>query len=338
MRKLITPGRLLALGGLLALVTLGILWLAPSDDYLLLPDEAHPVAPLVTVARPKQGGGTDGIYFVDVIQRRASIIESLFPELRDGATLVSGEQVNPHGISDGIRRAADLRQMAHSQEIAAAVAMERLGYDVDVRADGALVVGVFEKLPAEGKVRAGDVIVAIDGKPVRTTADLQRLVSSREPGEPVDLTLRNGKPRTVRLVTAANPEDTSRAVIGVLVEQAAKIGLPFEVKIDTGEIGGPSAGLAFALALMEKLGKDVDRGHRVAATGELALDGTVGSIGGIKQKTLGARQAGVDVFLVPVENATEARRNGDGLRIVAVRTFRDALRFLATLPKKPPQS
>ena len=98
-------------------------------------------------------------------------------------------------------------------------------------------------------------------------------------------------------------------------------------------MGGPSAGLAFALDLMEKLGRDVDRGYRVAATGQLDPDGTVEPIGGVKQKTIGARRAHVDVFLVPAgENAREARRYAHGLRIIPVESFRQALRALATLP------
>jgi PDZ domain-containing protein len=106
------------------------------------------------------------------------------------------------------------------------------------------------------------------------------------------------------------------------------------VTIDAGNVGGPSAGLAFALEVMEKLGRDVDHGHRVAATGEIELDGSVGEIGGVKQKTIGARKAGVDVFLVPAgDNAEEARRYADGLRIVAVQNFRQALSALATLPE-----
>ena len=93
------------------------------------------------------------------------------------------------------------------------------------------------------------------------------------------------------------PEGTP--VIGVIVSQAADIELPLDVEIDTGGVGGPSAGLAFALALMEELGRDVDRGHRIAVTGSLELDGTVGQIGGVKQKTVGVERADIDVFLVP---------------------------------------
>ncbi len=308
MRKLFTPGRLLLAGAMLAVITFGVLWLAPSSDYLLLPDKAHPVAPLVTVAKPQRGGGADGIHFVDVIERKASLLERLFPGLRNGSTLIPGSEVNPKGVSDAAVRRVGLNQMARSQDIAAAVALEKLGYPVRVQENGALVVAVFPKLPADGRVQVGEVIVAVDGQPVRSTTDLRNLLSPKRPGTPVRLTLRDNQTRrTLVLRTAANPNDAQQSVIGVLVEPAADITLPFAVRIDAGNIVGPSAGLAFALDVMEKLGRDVDHGHSVAATGELGLDGSVGPIGGIKQKTIGARDAGVDVFLVPVDNFAEAK-------------------------------
>lgn len=339
MRKLFTPGRLLLAGAILAVITFGVLWLAPSSDYLLLPDQAHPVAPLVTVAKAKRGGGTDGIHFVDVIERKASILERLFPGLRSGSTLIPGSEVNPKGVSDAAVQRVGLNQMARSQDIAAAVALQQLGYPVRVKENGALVVAVFPNLPAEGKVQVGEVIVAVDGKPVRTTTDLRNIVAPKKPGTPIMLTLRDSQSeRTQRLTTAPNPNDPRESVIGVLVEPAANITLPFAVRIDAGNIVGPSAGLAFALDVMEKLGRDVDHGHSVAATGELGLDGSVGPIGGIKQKTIGAREAGVDVFLVPVDNFAEAKKYADGLRIVAVRSLDEALHVLATLPKTAPST
>jgi PDZ domain-containing protein len=336
MRTLFTPVRLMIAGAVLALITFGILWLAPSSDYLLLPDRAHPVAPLVTVAKAKRGGGRDGIYFVDVIQRRASILESIFPGIRDGSSLIPGSRVNPKGVSEATVRRAGLNQMARSQDIAAAVALEKLGYHVRVRENGALIVGIFPNLPAEGKLQPGEVIVAVDGTSVRSTTDLRNLISPRKPRTRVTLTLRDTKSaRKVTLKTAANPNDAKQSVIGVLVEPAADITLPFPVRIDTGNIVGPSAGLAFALDVMEKLGRDVDHGRSVAATGELGLDGSVGPIGGIRQKTLGARMAGVDLFLVPVENYAEARKYADGLRVVPVKSLDEALYALKTLPRTP---
>ena len=135
--------------------------------------------------------------------------------------------------------------------------------------------------------------------------------------------------------TVAAPDDESRAIIGIRVTQDAKIELPLDVDIDLGDVGGPSAGLPFALQVYKELGNDVDRGHRVAATGAIELDGSVVSVGGIKQKTYGVRSSGADVFLVPAgENAATARRYAGDLRVVPVESFEQALRALQTLPEK----
>ncbi|HET8874478.1 MAG TPA: S16 family serine protease, partial [Gaiellaceae bacterium] len=122
-----------------------------------------------------------------------------------------------------------------------------------------------------------------------------------------------------------------RPFLGVVISDDANVKLPVKVAFDIGDVGGPSAGLAFALDLTEELGRDVDHGRKVAATGEILLDGSVRPVGGIKQKTIGARRAGMDFFLVPGDNAAEARRYADGLRIVPVDSFQQALRRLATL-------
>ncbi|MDP8911358.1 MAG: PDZ domain-containing protein, partial [Actinomycetota bacterium] len=191
--------------------------------------------------------------------------------------------------------------------------------------------------PAFGRVRAGDLIVEVDGKRVRTPGESRGLIGRREPGDRVRITLRrDGKLERLELRTIADPEQGRRPIIGVVPEQAAKITLPVDVEINTGRIGGPSAGLAFALDIVEELGRDVDRGRKIAVTGQLELDGAVLPIGGVRQKVFGAQKADVDIFVVPAgENAREARRYAKGLRIVPVNSFQQALQKLATLPGAP---
>ena len=134
--------------------------------------------------------------------------------------------------------------------------------------------------------------------------------------------------------TVESPQLPGRAIIGIRVAQAADIKLPLKVKIDLAGVGGPSAGLPFALDVLQELGTNVDRGQRVVATGEMALDGTIEPIGGVKQKTFGARAAHADVFLVPAgDNAAEARRYAGNLRIIPVENFQQALSALRTAAK-----
>jgi PDZ domain-containing protein len=331
-----SPGRLLTAGVVLLAVVAGVLWLAPSNSFLLLPDQAHPVAPLVTVAHPKADRNGGAIYFVDVIERKASLLERLFPGIRKGSTLVPASALLPPGSSESAAHTQDLRAMARSQEIAAAVALRELGYKVDARPIGVLVSAVASGEPAAGKLQPTDIVTAVDGHPVQTPDQLRSLIGRHRPGESVRLTVRRGSQlKDITVKTVPDAQDPKRPVVGILVDQAVSIHLPVPVSIDAGGVGGPSAGLAFALEVMEKLGRDVDQGCRVAATGEMQLDGTVAPIGGIKQKVIGAREAHVDVFLVPAgENAQDALKEAHGLRIIPVQTFRQALRALATLRGK----
>ena len=341
MRAALTPLRLA--GTLVGLVVAAaiVLYLVPSNDYLFLPDTAHPVAPLVQVTGGKDPSGPGGVYFVDVFERRASMFESLFPWIHDGATLVPAKLVVPPGVSDNALQQADLREMSISQRVAAAVALKRLGYKVVARPSGVIVAALDSRSHAVGKLRPSDVIVSVNGVPTRTITELRAQLAKVKPGGTVKIGVSrgigaNGGQRFVVTVkTMADTTNKKRAIIGFAPEQAAEIRLPLKVSIDAGNVGGPSAGLAFALEVMEELGRNVDRGYTVAATGQIELDGSITSVGGLKQKTFGVRKAKADVFLVPAgENAQEARRYANGLRVIAVKSFPQALRALATLPPK----
>ncbi|HZC74947.1 MAG TPA: S16 family serine protease [Gaiellaceae bacterium] len=318
----------------LLLATAVILFSVPSDSYLLLPDTAHPVAPLVRVQgarRPKPGT----LYFVDVIERRASELESLFPWIRPHSTLTPAGAIVPPCASAAQAEVAQLQEMAFSQRVAAAVALRQLGYHIVVKPTGVVVSQLIAGTDAPCNLQPMDVIVDVDGTPTPTVAALRSALHRVKPGDVVALRVRRGgKPLTVRVRTVGVPQEPGQAIVGFAPDQSATIKLPIRVSIDATGIGGPSAGLAFALEVLQKLGHNVLRGHRVAATGEMELNGSVGPIGGIKQKTYGVRQAGADVFLVPAgDNARDARRYAGPVRIIPVRTFKQALRALATLPQ-----
>lgn len=329
----LSPARLFFGGVILLLLVAAVLWVVPSNQYVFLPDRARPVAPLVQVKGGRDPSDGGGIYYDAIILRRAKLFERLFHFVHSGATYVPASEVNPPGVSDSRRRALDLSEMARSQDVAGAVALKYLGYKVTARPIGSLIEDVLAGSPAaKAKIEPTEVIVSVDGSPVRTPADLRRLMSRHRPGDRVRLGVRNASGlRQVTARAAADPQNPKRAVIGVFVQQAAQVELPIGVKIDAGSIGGPSAGLAFALDVLEELGRDIDHGCKVAATGELELDGSVLPIGGVKQKTIGVRRAGVDVFLVPAgDNAKEARKYAGPLKVIPVESFRQALRALST--------
>jgi PDZ domain-containing protein len=328
--KIVTPGRLAALGVVLFAVALAA-FLLPSNQYIFLPDKAHPVTPLVRVPggrEPARGG----IYFVDVVVRKASILERLFGGLHKGADLYPASAVNPPGVDDAQRRRIDLQDMRQSQQVAAAVALRAAGRKVELTATGAQVEQVGTGEPAVGKLEPDDVITAIDGNRVRGPADVMADMKAHSPGDVVRFTIRRaGRTLVQRIRTVADPQLRGHAIVGIVVAPALDIHLPTRITIDAGGVGGPSAGLAFALDVYQQLGHDVVRGHKIAVTGEILADGSVEPIGGVKQKTYGAREAGVDAFLVPAgDNAAEARKYAGGLRIIPVKSFQQALHALAT--------
>jgi PDZ domain-containing protein len=329
--------RALALLAAAVVIAVIVLDQVPSGDYLFLPDTAHPVAPLVTVQGAKPAKGSGGIYFVDVLEDQANELESLFPWLRGGGvSVVPRNEVVPPGVSNQAARQADFEEMHVSQQVAAAVALRTAGYKVSARPDGVTVSTLIQGSNAAKVLNPDDVIVAVNGVGTPTVSKLRAQLSGLKIGDVVKLVVRRASRKVdVSVRTIADPLDRKRAIVGFTPDQSAHIVLPLHVSIDAGNVGGPSAGLAFALQVLEELGRNVDHGYRIAATGEMELDGTVAPIGGVEQKTYGARKAHADLFLVPAgDNATEARRYAHGLRIVAVKSFPQALRILATLPPK----
>lgn len=344
MRRRLLPGLAITAA---ALVAAGVVaWLAlstiASDDFVFLPDPARPVAPLVKVA----GEGADpsasgpGFLFVAIGIRHATLRESLFgPETR-GAAIVPEDAVLAPGQSAEDRSREDRAEMSQSQQVAAIVALRELGRKVDVTTDGARIAAVVADGPAgRAGVEAGDEITSLDGARVTGWAQVQSALRSMEPGGVVTLGLRRDeKARTARITTEESDpsEGPRRAVIGVLRgdDVLGKVDLPVDVTYLTKDVGGPSAGLVFALEIYDALsGRALTHGRRIAATGELALDGTVGAIGGVEQKAVGAAEAGAEVFLVPEDNLEDARKAApEGLEVIGVTSFDDALRELRGLP------
>lgn len=336
MSKIFTPFRLAASGLALLAIVFVILWQVQSSDFLLLPDPAHPAAPIVRVEGGHDPRGPGGIYFVDVLEQRASLLDKLFLWTHEGATLVPASQLLPPGTNDQAAHRVDLELMRASQQVAAAVALDALGYRVVSHARGVTFSQTVGASDAAHKLEPGDVITSIDGQSTLTVSQLIARVRKHHIGERVRVGLTRQTKRLEVSVRLTRLTDPVRPGLGIADPQdLATLEVPLRVEISSGDIGGPSAGLPFALEVAAELGRDVDRGRVVVATGEIHPDGTVSSIGGVKQKTYGARLAHADVFLVPAgDNYREALRYADGLRIIPVRNFQQALRALATLPRK----
>ena len=320
-----------------ALVMLAAAWVYPTSSFLFLPHAAQPLDGRVEVEGSKRVDDRGGIYYVDVTVRRARWIEWLLPFTRpDGATMVPEQALLQPGSSFEERRRVSLAEMARSETVAAAVALRAAGYDVVAQPRGAIVESIDPSAPAVRVLKDGDVIVEAAGERVRTTGDLRRAVGTRRAG---------------RVGRAARPPRRSAAG----ADRADDAGAGRSETSDhrhprrtgcghraAGQGRHRSRGRRRAFGRVAVRARrpsgartDIDHGYRVAATGELELDGTVHPIGGMRQKVLGVREAGAEVFVVPAgDNAAVARRYAGNLRVIAVENFQQALRALATLPQK----
>lgn len=246
----------------------------------------------------------------------------------DGAVAVVPEDtVFPPGKSPRDVEAETAAQMRESQDHATAAAFRRLGISFG---SPVVVVGpVTNGTPADGRLEVGDEVTAVDGAPVKTPAAVRDRVANRQPGDAVTLTIvRDGERRQLRFRTVPYSGDPTHPIVGF--EPQARHDFPFPVKIRLGQVGGPSAGLMFALGIVEKLTPgDLTDGEFVAGTGEIDDRGRVTPIGGIQQKVVAAREAGATTFLTPARNCADAlRTRPDGLRLVRVRTLAGALTAL----------
>jgi len=222
-------------------------------------------------------------------------------------------------------------QMTGSQQTATAAALTELKIPYQTQAAiGQTVKG----MPAYGVLQPGDVFVAVDGHPVSGQSQTASLIAGRRPGTPVQLTVsRHGRNLTQQVPTV---DHSGKAEIGVVVEDQYKF--PLNVKISVGDIGGPSAGMMFALGIIDKLtGDDLAGGRFVAGTGEIDAKGTVAPIGGIQQKMAGARRDGATVFLAPALNCSDVRGAiPAGMRVVKVSTLDQAVHDLQALKAGKP--
>ncbi len=255
-----------------------------------------------------------------------NIFDAIRAWLSPNNAVVPQEELFPAGETAKEATKQDTEEMINSQQTATAAALCQLGIKfttVDT------ITGTVKGLPAAGMLRRGDVIVAVNGTPVGCRDSAADLIKAKGAGQPVDLTIkRQGKLEKISLHTA---RFQGQPVIGVnLVESFV---FPFKVTISIENVGGPSAGMMFALAIIDKLTPaNLTGGKFIAGTGEIEVDGAVDPIGGIQQKMAAARAAGATVFLTPASNCADtAGAVPPGLRLVKVSTLQGAISDLGAL-------
>lgn len=268
-----------------------------------------------------------------------ALVESTQPGSPAAGRLFSGDvitAVDGYPVTTVTQADARLQAAGTGRPIVLAVHDEEGGHAHTVTVTpqrGVVVVQTFSGLPADGRLFAGDRIVAVNGRPITTVSGLADLIRTSAVGHPLRLSVvHEGRTRTVTL-SPTRTKGIPYPVIGVELSGGFGAELipnfPFPVAISSGDIGGPSAGLMWTLGLIDVLTPgDLTGGHAIAGTGEIALNGDVLPIGGIQQKVVAAERAGATVFFAPASQANEAAAVAHGIVVVPVHTYRDALAYL----------
>jgi len=331
---------LVVLAAVLLLAVIGAS-VVPVPYMTLRPGSTRPVTDSVLVDGAPSYPPEHSIAYTTVSIGPATLFEALAGWLDDDVDVLPEDAVRG-GRSEEQNKRYNAQLMDTSKLVAIAVALERLGHHVDIKTTGTVVRSFADGAPAAKALELDDVIVAVDGKPVDAPDKIGKLLQPGGPGATHTLTVERPPGSSthvdIKVPTIAAPDDPTRAIIGIAAEdRIVGADLPIDVTIDTGvgrhAVGGPSAGLAFTLAVLDVLTPgELTGGHKVAVTGTMALDGTVGPIGGGAQKAITVRDSGYDVFLVPEAEVDEVREAvGDDLQVIGVGTLDDALEALDSL-------
>ncbi|MCX4819254.1 PDZ domain-containing protein [Streptomyces sp. NBC_01142] len=272
---------------------------------------------------------------------RMNVVEAVYGWLAHDNVVVPHETLYPDGKTEEQSTQENAEEFTQSQESAKVAALEQLKIPVKTRV---VVSTVVKDTPSENKLHAGDVIRAVDGTPVKEPGDVAKLVVKHKPGEDVVFTIVPAKAAAAAEKAGREPEDTEkvrittvkatdgdRAIVGI--QAGIDHTFPFTIDINLADVGGPSAGLMFALGIVDKITpQDLTGGKFVAGTGTIDVKGKVGPIGGIEMKLVGARNAGAEYFLTPSDNCAAAASDiPDGLTLVKVNTIADATKSLAKI-------
>ncbi|MEY4174961.1 MAG: hypothetical protein RI900_2126, partial [Actinomycetota bacterium] len=328
-------------------------------EFALVPADAERVEPRLEITGTDVFRSDGSIYFVTIRQPRITLLDWFVMRDSPAARFQSysdkyGDRTEEELLQSG------QRQMTGAKDRATYVALKAAGFDVSRKSGKAIVDYVIclrandkgtqclEEPPAAQVLQADDVIVELDGTTIETLDDLAPVLATKQPGDVVPIVIeRDGKRIETEVETILAPDEAeARTIIGFSPVDTTTVDLPkgLSVEFSTGGIGGPSAGLAFTLTLIDEVTDgDLMGGNRVAVTGEIDIDGNVGAIGGLNSKAEAVRQVGVKYFLVPASqpetgpDSIEAARRvvGGSMEIIPVATLDEALAALRRLGGDP---
>lgn len=266
------------------------------------------------------------------VRDQLNIFEALGLWIDGQHGLVPRAEVYPPGVSRDEVDKSNQQQFKDSEDDAELAALHYLKLPTVVR-----LADVSDNGPSKDVLHKGDELINVAGKPITTAQDVVNAVSSAKPGSPIPVVFKRGNAeQTAEITLGARPDDSNKGYLGITPSEVAAG--PIKVDFNLARIGGPSAGLMFTLAVIDKVTPDdLSNGKFVAGTGTIDPDGKVGPIGGIQYKMIAARDAGAETFLVPADNCNEAaQRTPSGLRLVKVENLAGAVQALQDLKAGKP--
>ncbi|MHB1504849.1 MAG: S16 family serine protease [Acidimicrobiales bacterium] len=302
--------------------------------YSLVPGDALPVSSLIKVP-PGRAYRPHGHVLLTDVGVAPVLLVDLLPDLLSSDTALVSSSALIGSAPASEFNAQGTVDMQESQLTAEVAAFRQLGYSVPERNAGAVVYQILPGTAAWRSLHVGEVVTSLGGRAITSAPGLVKAMEGERPGSVVALTVGSVRDpsasRTVTVKLGSSPRDRSQAFLGIYAVTQPQYQLPFHVSISSDGIGGPSAGLAFTLGILDTLaGGDLTGGRTVAATGTIHPDGTVGPVGGVAEKTVAVERAGATVFLVPkAEYAVAEAKATPQLKVFAVTSLPQALHDLA---------
>ena len=269
------------------------------------------------------------LYQLTVRRDEANYFVYAWANLNSQIDLYPREVILPDGVTPQELSEISIQNMITSENVAIAVALDTLGYDVESEGDGVLVVGLLDDSPVKDKLYKNDLITSINDQIVKSSTEFISLLKTYDIGDVVEIGLvRNEEDIKIKTTLIEHVEYENEPMVGFLASTPnQKFVYPFEVDINTGNVGGPSAGMMMAINVYNlHTENDITAGNKIAGTGTIEIDGSVGPVGGVKQKVIAAKKANASLILVPTANFSEANIYSDeNTSIIAVDSFKEAL-------------
>jgi PDZ domain-containing protein len=298
--------------------------------FALTPGPAQDVGRLITIDGAKTTSVNGQLLLTTVSLHEIRVFEAVRGWFDPSIAILSKAAIIPSDSSEQEVEQRTTVQMEESHFLAGAAALSLLGYDVQVEPSGVRISTIDANVPASESLRRGDVVIGVDGRAVKQDTDLRTAVRRHNVGDTIGLRIMRGtETLEVTTRTVGLPEDPSVPAIGVGVETVDRVRLPLAIEINSLGIGGPSAGLMFAVGIFDLLDAgDLTRGRVIAGTGEISITGDVGPVGGIRQKVESARRQRAHLFVVPLAELSEACKVAKDMPVVGVENLKQTIDVL----------